>query len=67
MEQEEAKTWIMVKWKRWDKKSTPASRDDMFAFFRWLSVNRTDLLNFRCHGDKWEHVHGWLRQHEDAR
>jgi hypothetical protein len=31
-----------------------------FRFFRYLQNERSDLLDFRA-GDKWQIVHGWLR------
>ena len=31
-----------------------------FLFFRYLQNERSDLLDFRG-GDKWQIVHGWLR------
>jgi hypothetical protein len=32
-----------------------------FLFFRYLQKERSDLLNFRADGNKWQIVHGWLR------
>jgi hypothetical protein len=32
-----------------------------FLFFRYLQNERSDLLDFRAVGDKWQIVHGWLR------
>jgi hypothetical protein len=32
-----------------------------FLFFRYLQNERSDLLDFRAAGSKWQIVHGWLR------
>jgi hypothetical protein len=32
-----------------------------FLFFRHLQKEKSDLLDFRPLGDKWQKVHGWLR------
>jgi hypothetical protein len=32
-----------------------------FLFFRYLQKERSDLLDFRAIGGKWQIVHGWLR------
>ena len=32
-----------------------------FLFFRYLQKERSDLLDFRVVGDKWQIVHSWLR------
>ena len=31
-----------------------------FLFFRYLQKERSDLLNFRATGSKWQIVHGWI-------
>jgi hypothetical protein len=32
-----------------------------FLFFRYLQAERSDLLDFCAVGNKWQIVHGWLR------
>jgi hypothetical protein len=32
-----------------------------FLFFRYLQKEKSDLLDFRAVGEKWQIVHGWLR------
>jgi hypothetical protein len=32
-----------------------------FLFFRHLQNERSDLLDFRVVGSKWQIVHGWIR------
>ena len=47
---------------RWAKKHpNDASMMGGFLFFRYLQKERSDLLDFRAVGDKWQIVHGWLR------
>jgi hypothetical protein len=61
MKKEEARLAILSEYDRWAKKHP----DDAiimggFLFFRFLQNERSDLLDFRA-GDKWQIVHGWLR------
>jgi hypothetical protein len=61
MKKEEARLAILSEYDRWAKKHP----DDAiimggFLFFRYLQNERSDLLDFRA-GDKWQIVHGWLR------
>ena len=47
---------------RWAKKHPDdAIMMGGFLFFRYLQNERSDLLDFRAVGDKWQIVHGWLR------
>jgi hypothetical protein len=32
-----------------------------FLFFRYLQNERSDLLDFRAVGSKWQIVHGWIQ------
>jgi len=32
-----------------------------FLFFRYLQNERSDLLDFRAAGSKWQIVHGWIQ------
>jgi len=43
------------KWRRY------ASIMGGFLFFRYLQTDRSELLDFRGAGNKWEIVHGWIR------
>jgi hypothetical protein len=46
------------------RKNTPHDATMMggFLFFRYLQNERTNLLDFRASdNDKWQIVHGWLR------
>ena len=62
MKKEEAKRTILSEYERWAKKH-PNQADMMggFLFFRYLQEERSDLLDFRGAGSKWQIVHGWLR------
>jgi hypothetical protein len=63
MKKEEARLAILSEYDRWAKKHP----DDAiimggFLFFRYLQNERSDLLDFRASDpDKWQIVHGWLR------
>jgi hypothetical protein len=61
MKKEEARRAILSEYDRSAKKhpDDPAMMGG-FRFFRYLQNERSDLLDFRA-GDKWQIVHGWLR------
>ena len=61
MKKEEARITTLSEYDTWAKENP----DDAiimggFLFFRHLQNERSDLLDFRA-GDKWQVVHGWLR------
>ena len=61
MKKEEARLAIVGEYDRWAKKHPDeAIMMGGFLFFRYLQNERSDLLDFRA-GDKWQIVHGWLR------
>jgi len=62
MSKEQARQAVLTEYDRWAKKHP----DDSiimggFLFFRYLQTDRSELLDFRAAGNKWEIVHGWLR------
>jgi hypothetical protein len=62
MKKEEARLAILSEYDRWAKKyPDDAILMGGFLFFRHLQSERSDLLDFRGVGDKWQIVHGWLR------
>jgi hypothetical protein len=62
MKKEEARRAVLSEYDRWAKKHpNDASMMGGFLFFRYLQKERSDLLDFRQVGDKWQIVHGWLR------
>ena len=62
MKKEEARRAVLSEYDRWAKKHpNDASMMGGFLFFRYLQKERSDLLDFRSVGDKWQIVHGWLR------
>jgi len=44
-----------------EKASQRRQDDGGFLFFRYLQKEKSNLLDFRPVGDKWQIVHGWLR------
>jgi hypothetical protein len=61
MKKEKARLAIVSEYDRWAKKHPDeAIMMGGFLFFRYLQNERSDLLDFRG-GDKWQIVHGWLR------
>jgi hypothetical protein len=62
MKKEEARRAILSEYERWSKKHPNHARMmGGFLFFRYLQKERSDLLDFRGVGARWQIVHGWLR------
>jgi hypothetical protein len=62
MKKEEARRAALSEYDTWAKKHpNDASMMGGFLFFRYLQKERSDLLDFRGVGNKWQIVHGWLR------
>jgi hypothetical protein len=62
MKKEEAKRAVLSAYDSWAKKyPNQASMMGGFLFFRYLQEERSELLDFRGAGNKWQIVHGWLR------
>jgi hypothetical protein len=62
MKKEEARRAVLNEYDRWAKKHpNKASMMGGFLFFRYLQDERSDLLDFRAAGSKWQIVHLWLR------
>jgi hypothetical protein len=63
MSKEEARRAVLSEYDSWAKKHPDdASIMGGFLFFRYLQTDRSDLLDFRAvSDDKWQIVHGWLR------
>lgn len=62
MKQAQAKDCILKEWdayktaNRW----TDPTTDQAFEFFKFLERERSQFLDFRCHGRKWDKVLVWL-------
>jgi hypothetical protein len=62
MKQEEARRSVLSEYDSWAKKHPNDARMmGGFLFFRYLQAERSDLLDFRTGGNKWQIVHGWLQ------
>jgi len=62
MKKEESRRAVLSEYDRRVKKHPKdASMMGGFLFFRYLQAERSDLLDFRGGGNKWQIVHGWLR------
>ena len=62
MKKEDARRAILSEYDRWAKKHPDdAIMMGGFLFFRYLQNERSDLLDFRAVGSKWQIVHGWIR------
>ncbi len=62
----EAARQIISEWRGFQKEHGGSSTHDMLTFYMWLQKNRPDLLCFKCKGDRWQRVKGWL-QNSDSR
>ena len=62
IKKEEARRAILKEYDTWAKKHpNDAIMMGGFLFFRYLQNERSDLLDFRPVADKWQIVHGWIR------
>jgi hypothetical protein len=62
MKKEEARRAVLSEYDGWAKKHpNAANMMGGFLFFRYLQQERSDLLDFHGAGNKWEIVHGWIR------
>jgi hypothetical protein len=58
----QARQSILGEYDRWAKKHpNDAVMMGGFLFFRYLQNERSDLLDFRAVGSKWQIVHGWIQ------
>jgi hypothetical protein len=62
--QEEAKRQIYNEWRKWAEQhnAVVANGTTALIFYQFLRQERSYLLEFTAHGDKWQVVHGWLLQ-----
>ena len=62
MSKDKARQAILSEYDSWVKKHPDDARMmGGFLFFRYLQKEKSGLLDFRAVGDKWQIVHGWLR------
>ena len=62
VKKEEARRAILSEYDGWAKKHPDdAVMMGGFLFFRYLQNERSDLLDFRAVGSKWQIVHGWIQ------
>jgi len=62
IKKEEARRAVLSEYDSWAKQHpNQASMMGGFLFFRYLQKDRSDLLDFRAAGGKWQIVHGWIR------
>ena len=61
VKKEEARRAILSEYDGWSKKQ-PDDATVMGGplFFRYLQNERSELLDFRAVGSKWQIVHGWI-------
>jgi hypothetical protein len=67
---DEARRAILREWDVWAMENSDDANGTMSAmmFFAHLQQNRPDLLEFEYSGaDKWQQVHGWLREADRVR
>jgi hypothetical protein len=60
-----AEKLIIAEWHKWAKKRGSYTITDLQIFyFAWLPENKPKLLSFRCPGDQWQVVRGWIQKDE---
>jgi hypothetical protein len=57
----EARDAIIAEWHKWNPTFDKQMMNGM-RFFQYLQEERSELLDFKTSGDKWQDVHGWLRR-----
>lgn len=62
MKQAEAERIVISRFREWCKKENLSNPNgtDGFRFYWYLFNKYPEALDFRCSGDKWQTVHGWL-------
>lgn len=60
IKREDAKRRIIAEWHSWSATQSNATLGNGMMFFLFIQKERSDLLEFRASGDKWQHVHSWL-------
>ena len=63
MKQSEAKLLVRSEWSRWLKQHpeiTARNGNHALVFYNHLVNTNSPASRFRCRGDKWQTVHGWL-------
>ena len=62
IKKEEARRAVLSEYDKWAKtRPDDAIMMGGLLFFRFLQNERSDLLDFRAVGEKWQIVHGWLQ------
>ena len=58
----EAETQIVAEWSRYiaENPIPHPTTISALSFYAHLQKNCPHLIQFRCHGDKWQVVKGWL-------
>ena len=62
MKQDQAKPLIFKEFRSWiwDKKIENPTPFDALVFYEDLVARNSDFLGFRCSGDRWQVIKGWL-------
>jgi hypothetical protein len=69
MRQDDAKTQLLELWsqgkKPWPKGDHSAFYRSADQFFKDISDNRSELLEFKSTADKWQVIKGWINEFEN--
>lgn len=63
MTQEEAKKLIIKEWL--DRPASERTANLVLAFYGELEQTKKHLLKFRCPGDKYQRLQGWLKPYTE--
>lgn len=64
MRKDEAKPLVREAYRNWPDRPPGANSLDMLTFWCLLVNSGSYMLRFRCTGDQWQTVHGWLEQEQ---
>jgi len=64
MKQEDARVSILAEWPKWRAEhvlnNDQPTGAEAYMFCGYLDSEHPRLLNFKCAGDKWQHIKIWL-------
>jgi hypothetical protein len=60
MKKEEAKRLVLRKWRSWGDETAKRSALAPLDFYEHLKSEHPDLLCFKCSGDRYQVIAGWV-------
>lgn len=71
LKKDDAERLIVQAWRGWCRAHVPLEREpngnDALLFYAYLQRDQSHLLSFRCLGDKWQVINGWIMKNKYSR